>query len=80
MVADKIRALLKMRKLTSKGLSEYLGLPRTQALNTKYLRQSFRWNELIQIAQFTDTRLVFVDAKTGEELIELSPSDLDDPS
>lgn len=74
--STKIKTLLTMKELKNKDYQKALGLPRSQALTTKYNRQSFTSDDLLKLAIITDTRLSFIDNKTNKELITLDENDI----
>lgn len=60
-VSNKIKGLLKIKDKKAKEYSEALQLGRPTALNTKYIRESFKAQDLIILANLTGTKLAFVD-------------------
>ena len=59
-ISNKIKGLLKMHGKKNTELADYLGLARSQALNTKFTRGSFSAGDLIKIASFVGCELAFV--------------------
>lgn len=74
--SNKIKALLSMKGLKNSAYAESLGLARQQALTTKYARDSFTSDDLIQLAELTDTQLSFTDKETGKILISFDKDDI----
>ena len=74
--SNKIKSLLAYTNITSLAFSQALGLSKPQALNTKYARESFTSDDLIKLAELTDTRLCFVDNKTNKEIVSFDETDL----
>lgn len=72
----KIKSLLSFKSIKNSSLAEALGLARQQALTTKYARESFTSDDLIKLAELTDTQLCFVDKKTGDILIKFDNEDI----
>lgn len=72
----KIKSLLSFKSKKNSSLAEALGLARQQALTTKYARESFTSDDLIKLAELTDTQLCFVDKKTGDILIKFDSEDI----
>lgn len=72
----KIKSLLSFKSIKNSSLAEALGLARQQALTTKYARESFTSDDLIKLAELTDTQLCFVDKKTGDILIKFDSEDI----
>lgn len=75
-LSNKIRALLLLRNKKSTDFSNYLGLNKLTALNTKLSRESFKAQELIQLAEFTDTELCFIDKQTGDVVLKFQNEDI----
>ncbi len=75
MKSVKIKALLMMNEKQNKEYANKLGLKNQQALTTKYARGSFTSDDLIKLADLTDTQLAFVD-KSGKVLISFDNDDL----
>ena len=59
-ISTKIKGLLKMHGKKNAELVDYLGLARTQSLNTKFTRGSFSAGDLIRIASFVGCELAFI--------------------
>lgn len=72
----KIKSLLSFKSIKNSSLAEALGLARQQALTTKYARESFTSDDLIKLAELTDTQLCFIDKKTGDILIKFDSEDI----
>lgn len=65
----KIKALLSMKSIKNSAYCKALGLARPQALTTKYSRESFSSEDLIILAQLTNTRLAFIDENNNPLII-----------
>lgn len=74
--SNKIRSLLALKGIKSVEYSKQLGLSRPQALNTKYYRDAFTSDDLIQLADLTGTRLAFIDPISREPLIMFEHEDV----
>ena len=59
--SGKIKALLALKDKKNMDYANILNLARPQALTTKYSRESFTSNDLIKLAELTNTRLAFID-------------------
>ena len=59
-VADKVKAMLKIKGKDTAELAEYLKISK-QALSNKYYRDSFSAEDLIKIADFLNCNLAFID-------------------
>lgn len=70
----KIEALLKLKGLNLAGYAEYLKVSRQQITNKKKT-DSFKADDLIQLAELTNTTLCFVDEK-DKILISFDSDDL----
>lgn len=75
-VADTIKELLKVKKISQTELSEQLGMTK-QNLSNKLNRNTFSPDELVKIAHILDMELAFVD---GEEkyVIEAKAENIQD--
>ena len=76
MKSTKIKALLAMKNIKNNDFAKYLGLARQQALTTKYKRESFSSDDLIKLAELTNTTLAFNDKDTNKPIIEFDKQDL----
>jgi Bacteriophage CI repressor helix-turn-helix domain. len=72
---NKIEALLKLKDMNMSDFARFLNVSRQQ-LNNKKSKDTFRADELIQLAELTNTTLSFVDKDTGETLIEFNINDI----
>ena len=70
----KIEALLKLKGLNLVGYAEYLKVSKQQITNKKKT-DSFKADDLIKLAELTNTTLCFVDDK-GKTLISFDSDDL----
>lgn len=66
-VADKIKALLKLQGKKTEDLAEALGLASKQALYNKFNRDSFTASDLIKAADFLNCGLNF-ETKEGQKI------------
>lgn len=73
----KIKSLLALRDIKNNEYAKALGLARQQALTTKYARNSFSSDDLIKLANLTNTELAFNDKETGKAVVSLDMTDLD---
>lgn len=75
MIGSKIKALLELRNKSSYEACDSLGI-----LNAAYYRKinknTFKTEELIKLAELTDTELSFVDKRTGRQLIIFEKDDI----
>lgn len=70
----KVEALLKLKGLNLSAYADYLKVSRQQITNKKKT-DTFKADELIQLAELTNTTLCFVDDK-GKTLISFDSDDL----
>lgn len=75
-LSKKVRLMLKYGNVTAAEYQRALSLARPQALNTKFLRNSFGVYDLTVLAELTDTELAFVNKKTGETVLNIVRDDL----
>lgn len=73
--SEKIKQLLTDKQIPSTEFAKFLNLPRRQALNTKYQRDSFTGDDLIKLASLTGTRLAFVDPETEKTIVYFEEED-----
>lgn len=76
-ISNKIKGLLKIRDKKAVEYSDALNLNKPTALNTKYIRQSFKIQDLIILAELTGTKLAFID-ENDKPIITFDTSDLKD--
>lgn len=76
MIKDKIKALLKLYKLSNKDGADALGMP-YYSFGNKLNQRGFKTDELIKIAKLTNTRLAFID-ENDKPVIVFSPDDIQD--
>ena len=72
---NKIEALLKLKGLNMSNYAKYMNVSRQQISNKKK-NDTFRADELIKLAELTDTTLAFNDKETGKTLIEFDKEDI----
>lgn len=77
MIKDKIKALLKISGKGNADAAAALDMPYHSFAN-KINQRGFKTEELIQLAELTETELAFLDKKTGNKLIAFDLSDLPD--
>lgn len=74
MIGNKIKALLELRNKTTENVCNYLNI-----INTAYYRKlkknTFKTEELILIANLTNTQLAFID-ENGKPLITFDENDI----
>lgn len=75
-ISNKIKALLKLKKVKTSKYASDLKLSNANALNTKYTRESFKAQELIILGESTNTQLAFIDKETGKPLITFDIDDI----
>lgn len=68
-ITNKIKALLNLRGIKAIAYSKALKLSNPQALNTKYIRESFKIQDLIILGSITKTKLAFVDENNNPVMI-----------
>lgn len=73
--SGKIKALLALKDKKNIDYANILNLARPQALTTKYSRESFTSNDLIKLAELTNTRLAFID-EDNKPLVVFDKDDL----
>lgn len=74
---NKIKALLQMYGKTISSYAKFTN--RSQAnVSNKVSRSSWNVKDMIELAEFTDTTLAFIDNKTGKTVIEFNKEDLKD--
>lgn len=75
MIGNKIRALLELKNKTVNELCTALN-SLAPAIYRKLNKNTFKTEELILIAEMTNTALAFIDKTTGKTLIEFDINDL----
>lgn len=60
-ISNKIKGLLKIKGKKAVEYSNALNLVNASALNMKYVRESFKIQDLIVLANLTGTKLAFID-------------------
>lgn len=75
MIGNKIRALLELRNKSTEDVCK-----RLEIFNAAYYRKikknTFKTEELIKLAELTDTQLCFADKETGKILISFDKDDI----
>lgn len=74
--SGKIKALLALKDKKNMDYANILNLARPQALTTKYSRESFTSNDLIKLAELTNTRLAFID-ENNKPIVVFDKEDLE---
>lgn len=77
-VADKVKALLKLKSRDNAQLAGYLNISK-QALSNKLYRDSFSAEDLIKIADFLGCNLSFIISDTQKINLEISDLKSDTP-
>lgn len=72
---NKVEALLKLKDKNMSDFAKYMNVSRQQ-LSNKKKNDTFRADELIQLADMTNTTLAFIDNTTGKTLIEFDLNDI----
>lgn len=72
---DKVKALLSLKGKNFSDYADYMKVSKQQISNKKKT-DTFRADELIELADLTNTTLAFNDNETGKPLIEFDKSDL----
>lgn len=73
---NKVKSLLSLKGIKNNALVDVLKIARPQALTTKYSRDAFSGDDLIKIAELTNTRLSFIDNETNKEIISFDMNDI----
>lgn len=71
----KVEALLKLKGFNISDYARFINVSRQQISNKKK-SDTFRADELIQLAELTNTELCFIDKDTREIMIAFNKSDL----
>ena len=77
MIGSKIKALLELRNKSTHEVCDTLDILGA-AYYRKINKNTFKAEELIKLADLTDTELSFVDKRTGKQLITFDKSDVPD--
>lgn len=72
---NKIDSLLRLKGLNFSKYAEYMNISRQQISNKK-INDTFRADELIKLAELTNTTLTFIDNKTNKPLMSFDISDI----
>lgn len=72
---NKITALLALYGKNLSDYASYMGIVRQQIANKKKT-DTFKADELIKLAELTNTQLAFIDKKTGKPVIIFDLDDL----
>ena len=76
-ISNKIKGLLKIQGRKSVEYSNALNLVNASALNMKYVRESFKVQDLIILANLTGTKLAFID-ENDKPVITFDMEDLNE--
>ena len=72
---NKIKALLSLKGLNMTRYAEHMGMSKS-SLGNKAKRGTWNSDDLIKLAELTNTRLVFIDNDTNKELITFDENDI----
>lgn len=75
MISNKVKAALKLGNIKALDFSQALSLKNPQALSTKYLRESFKAQELIILANMLKCKLAIID-ENNQPLITFDETDI----
>lgn len=75
MIKDKIKGLITLTGHTQAEIADKKGVSRQQ-YNLKITRNAFRVNDLIELAELTNTQLSFTDKETGKILVSFDIEDI----
>lgn len=75
MIGNKIKGLLNIRNIETKTAYEELGLIQ-QSYSRKINNNNFKADELIKIAELSNTQLAFIDPETKQPIIVFDKGDL----
>lgn len=75
---NKVIALLSLFGLNLSDYADYMKVAKQQITNKKKT-DTFKVDEFIKLAEFTNTELCFIDKKTGKILISFDISDIKKP-
>lgn len=75
MITNKIKSLLALKGFSFSAYAEHLNIAR-QSLNNKAKKEAYKASDLIKLAEFTNTRLSFIDNETNKELISFDKDDI----
>lgn len=77
MIKDKLKALITLTGNSQAQIADKHQISRQQ-FNLKITREAFRINDLIELANDTNTTLTFIDNETGKPVISFDTSDIKD--
>ncbi len=72
---NKVEALLKLKDMNISDFARHLNVSRQQISNKKK-NDTFRADELIQLAELTNTNLSFTDKETGKIIMSFDINDV----
>lgn len=75
MIKNKIKSILSLNGLSFADYARKLEIT-PQSLQTKSKKDAYKINDLIQLAELTNTTLAFNDKETGKAIIEFDKNDL----
>ena len=75
-ISNKIKGLLKLRGKKAIEYTKALELGSAAALNMKYVREAFKVQDLIVLAELTETELAFIDKETGKAIVVFNKEDI----
>lgn len=75
MITNKIKSILSLKGFSFADYARKLDIT-PQSLQTKAKKDAYKIKDLLKLAELTDTRLCFVDKKTGDMLIKFDCEDI----
>ena len=75
MTKNKIKSLLSLKGFSFSDWAKHLNIT-PKALNTKKNKNQYKFSDLLNLADLTNTRLSFIDNKTNKELISFDKDDI----
>lgn len=69
MINNKIKSFLKLKNIKNSEYSNELNLSSIQALNTKFVRNSFKIQDIILLAKISNSKLAIIDENEKPILI-----------
>lgn len=76
MINNKIKAFLKLKEIKNIDYSNKLNLSNSQALNTKFIRNSFKLQDIIILAEIANCEVALIDKATKQPIIIFDNEDL----
>lgn len=72
---NKIKALLALKGLNLVKYAECIGISKS-SLSTKAKHSAWTFNDIIKLAELTNTKIIMCDKDTGETIITFDSNDL----